>query len=88
MIIVNGWKPLTITTKRFILDVAAVLDSPLGILEQSVLFKPAESKLKFIKVADLATKEGHHHGCFPGNVAIFLESYSMECQSIFFPLSV
>ena len=29
VIIVNGWKPLTIITKRFILDVAAVLDPPL-----------------------------------------------------------
>ena len=28
-IIVNGWKPLTIITKRSILDVAAVLDPPL-----------------------------------------------------------
>ena len=28
-IIVNGWKPLTIITKRSILDVAAVLDAPL-----------------------------------------------------------
>ena len=29
VIIVNGWKPLTIITKRSILDVAAVLDPPL-----------------------------------------------------------
>ena len=29
MIIVNGWKPLTIITKSSILDVAAVLDPPL-----------------------------------------------------------
>ena len=29
MIIVNGWKPLTIITKRSILDVVAVLDPPL-----------------------------------------------------------
>ena len=29
MIIVNGWKPLTIITKRSILDVAAALDPPL-----------------------------------------------------------
>ena len=29
MITVNGWKPLTIITKSFILDVAAVLDTPL-----------------------------------------------------------
>ena len=29
LIIVNRWKPLTITTKRSILDVEAVLDPPL-----------------------------------------------------------
>ena len=29
VIIVNGWKPLTIITKRSILDVAAILDPPL-----------------------------------------------------------
>ena len=29
MITVNGWKPLTIITKRSILDVAAALDPPL-----------------------------------------------------------
>ena len=29
VIIVNGWKPLTIITKSSILDVAAVLDLPL-----------------------------------------------------------
>ena len=28
---VNGWKPLTIITKRSILDVAAVLDPPLTV---------------------------------------------------------
>ena len=31
VIIVNGWKPLTIITKHFILDVAAVLDPSLGL---------------------------------------------------------
>ena len=31
MIIVNGWKPLTIVTKSSILDVAAVLDPPLAL---------------------------------------------------------
>ena len=30
VIIVNGWRPLTIITKRSILDVAAALDLPLG----------------------------------------------------------
>ena len=29
LIIVKGWKPLTIITKRSILDVAAALDPPL-----------------------------------------------------------
>ena len=43
--------------------------------------KPAETKLKFIKVADLPTKRSH--GCFPGNFDIFFESYAMERQSIF-----
>ena len=32
VIIVNGWKPLTIITKQSILDVAAVLDPPLILL--------------------------------------------------------
>ena len=30
VIILNGWKPLTIITKRSILDVAAVLDPPVS----------------------------------------------------------
>ena len=37
VIIVNGWKPLTIITKRSILDVAAVLDPPLSVLQGSFL---------------------------------------------------
>ena len=32
VIIVNGWKQLTIITKRYILDVAAALDPPLTIV--------------------------------------------------------
>ena len=32
VIIVNGWKPLTIITKRSTLDVAAALDPPLRII--------------------------------------------------------
>ena len=38
VIIVNGWKPSTIITKRPILDVAAVLDLPL-ILPNKADFK-------------------------------------------------
>ena len=33
VIIVNGWKPLTITTKQSILDVAAALDQPLILID-------------------------------------------------------
>ena len=39
VIIVNGWKPLTIITKRSILDVAADLDAPVSmytLLSQNV----------------------------------------------------
>ena len=35
VIIVNGWKPLTIITKRSILDIAAVLDPPLVTHQES-----------------------------------------------------
>ena len=37
VIIVNGWKPLTIITKRSILDVAAVLDPPLYLIRMFVV---------------------------------------------------
>ena len=37
VIIVNGWKPLTIITKRSILDVAAVLDPPLYLIPMFVV---------------------------------------------------
>ena len=37
VIIVNGWKPLTIITKRSILDVAAVLDPPLQCMINSMM---------------------------------------------------
>ena len=39
VIIVDGWKPLTITTKRSILDVAAALDPPLIIVNENDLQK-------------------------------------------------
>ena len=36
VIIVNGWKPLTIITKSSTLDVAAVLDPPLGRMKRGI----------------------------------------------------
>ena len=36
VIIVNGWKPLTVTTKNFILDFGAVLDPPLNQLKRTL----------------------------------------------------
>ena len=38
VIIVNGWKPLTVITKRSILDVAATLDPPLIYTRRSQWF--------------------------------------------------
>ena len=44
MITVNGWKPLTIITKSYILDVAAVLDPPLQLRFSTESEKLAHSK--------------------------------------------
>ena len=38
-IIVNGWKQLTIIAKHSILDVAAVLDPPVTILSDFLIFQ-------------------------------------------------
>ena len=38
VIIVNGWKPLTIITKHSIFDVAAVLDPPLNRYVSNILY--------------------------------------------------
>ena len=43
MIIANGWKPLTIITKRSILDVAAALDPPLLTYNDSEILKKSLS---------------------------------------------
>ena len=49
VIIVNGWKPLTIITKRSILDVTAVLDLPVSV--------PAEIRGDFLKAVIKKTKQ-------------------------------
>ena len=46
VIIVNGWKPLTIITKRSILNVAAVLDLPLKTIK--VLVKSIFTNLAYV----------------------------------------
>ena len=38
-IIINGWKPVTIIAKHSILDVAAVLDPPVTILSDFLIFQ-------------------------------------------------
>ena len=48
VIIVNGWKPLTIIIKRSILDVTAALDSPLNIL--SLPSKRSEKHPPYLKM--------------------------------------
>ena len=46
VIIVNGWKPLTIITKRSILNVAAVLDPPLKTIK--ILVKSIFTNLAYV----------------------------------------
>ena len=46
VIIVNGWKPLTIITKCSILDVAAVLDPPLLLFVDSPFIKESKKRHK------------------------------------------
>ena len=49
VIIVNGWKPLAIISKRSILDVAAVLDLPLLLVQ--IFMVPVVTKLDETKIA-------------------------------------
>ena len=49
VIIVNGWKPLTIVTKTSILDVATVLDPPLTIYKFDFHVPEAILKVKSYK---------------------------------------
>ena len=46
VIIVNDWKPLTIITKSSMLDVAAVLDPPLTIVQHLAFRETINSILK------------------------------------------
>ena len=48
VIIVNGWKPLTIITKRSILDVAAALDPPRVKTDIVNMFRTSYFLFKFI----------------------------------------
>ena len=49
VIIVNGWKPLTIITKRSILDVAAALDPPLASLKVMSILSKTRTKVLSLK---------------------------------------
>ena len=53
MIIVYGWKPLTIITKRSILDVAAVLDPPLLLMENFEGKKVTSKKISLWVIEDV-----------------------------------
>ena len=48
VIIVNGFQPLTIITKRFILDVAAVLDPSLRIVSYIFDINKTETKVFYV----------------------------------------
>ena len=77
VIIVNGWKPLSIITKRSILDVAAVLDPPLNLL--AINFSSQISSLvkifckKGLKPATLFKKRIWRR-CFPASFVKFLRT--------------
>ena len=63
MITVNGFQPLTIITKCFILDVAAVLDPPLLLYSNSSsvqLNKPLRRVTNFVQVQGQQTSEKGH----------------------------
>ena len=53
VIIVNGFQPLTIITKRSILDVAAVLDPPLNLTSLVRLFSHREEYSDLFYFLDL-----------------------------------
>ena len=76
VIIVNGWNPLTITTKQFILDVAAVLDLLLK-YEQISGFQKSLKKsfISFYAVFFILIK-----GCVPkNNLPILQLKVSVRC---------
>ena len=76
MIIVNGWKLLTITTKHFILDIAAVLDLLLK-YEQISGFQISLKKnfISFYAVFFILIK-----GCAPkNNLPILQLKVSVRC---------
>ena len=74
VIIVNGWKPLTIITKSSILDVAAVLDPPLSKVKFETtgkVSKKLQDKRFFRKINNITKAENsvangviYHNRCY------------------------
>ena len=62
VIIVKGWKPLTIITKRSILDVVAVLDPPLRNVITFVVDNSSSSHSDNRKNSFLTLREGPTYG--------------------------
>ena len=71
VIINNGWKPLTITTKSSILDVAAILDPPL-ILGTCLEKRISENMYESVYIETMMTYlyffETNHFRCWTGVV--------------------
>ena len=57
VIIVNGWKPLTIIINSSILDVAAVLDPPLTVIIYLINLYKGDYGINLIKPIKTSTKE-------------------------------
>ena len=78
VIIVNGWKPLTVITKRSILDVAAVLDPPLISSLLSSVVAWCKNWLTLIPVKNVIAN---------GNVRIKLSQYLKNSHKNYLKLS-
>ena len=73
VIIVNGFQPLTIFTKRSLVGVAATLDLPLKIPNTSGLFK-TDYKTKVAEIENKMLNNNQHKP--PLSMCAFIERYS------------
>ena len=79
VIIVNGWKPLTIITKSSTLDVAAVLDPPLGKLFIKFVRKHFPKNNKYRLIFNLNALKLSY--CCTTNVGNFIKQHNSKVVS-------
>ena len=76
MIIVNGYQPLTIITKRSILDVAAVLDPPLVVIKYNKLGSETTTVSFFLRMGVNMGVNSSFLRCYMGVNSSFLLYYT------------